>query len=35
MFSTDDVISVYTREDAQNDGVLVNLMQGDIHQAVG
>jgi len=30
MFSQDDIISVYTREDAQNDGVLVDLMQGDL-----
>ncbi len=30
MFSRDDVISVYTRDDAINDGVLVDLMQGEL-----
>ena len=30
MFSRDDVISVYTRQDAINDGVLVDLMQGEL-----
>ena len=30
MFSKDDLISVYTREDAINDGVLVDLMTGDL-----
>jgi hypothetical protein len=29
MFSKDEVISAYTREDAINDGVLVDLMQVD------
>ena len=30
MFSRDDIISVYTRDDAINDGVLVDLMQGEL-----
>ena len=33
-FSTDDLISVYTRQDAINDGVLVDLMQGELANVV-
>ena len=34
MFSKDDIISVYTREDAINDGVLVDLMQGELANVI-
>ncbi len=34
MFSKDDLISVYTRQDAINDGDLVDLMQGELANVV-
>ena len=34
MFSKDDIISVYTRQDAINDGVLVDLMPGELANVV-